>query len=263
MLKEKTGPEIHEVCTEPGGAALEALGLCRARDLLAGGFGERVRETPHRCTERIRTADGGDLYLKLYDPGAGRIGKVSRGQAPAQVEWQNGQRLLAEGVRIPSFLCGVWTTAGDRERSAVLIQGVPGALPLDQRLAEEGFGEARRDWMEESLLPRIVEFHAKGYQHRDLYACHILVRDLEPPVLIDLARIRHQPQLSRRRRVKDLAAFHFSLRTRLPEGYLESWILRYGREAGFGSRAAALLASILKKSARIAAHVPRYDKFPP
>ena len=242
---------------------MEALGLARARDLLAGGFGETVRETPHRRTECIRTAEGLEFYLKLYDPGAGRIGKVSRGEAPALVEWQNAHKLHAEGVSIPVFLCAAWGEDGDRGRSGILIQGVESALPLDRLLADEGLSEERRAWMDESLLPMVLDLHARGYQHRDLYACHVLVRDLEAPVLIDLARIRHQRRISRRRRVKDLAALHFSLQSKLSRDYLEDWILRYGREAGFGSKAAALLASVLRKSARIAAHVPRYDIFPP
>jgi len=262
MPKEKRGPAIHEVYSESGRHVLEGLGLTQARDLLSGGFGDRVRETPHRRTERIQVQQGGELFLKLYDPGAGRIGKVSRGEAPARVEWHNAERLHAEGVSIPEFLCAVWSPEGDRAGSAILIQGVEAGRPLDRLLEEEGLSPERQDWMETSLLPMILDLHGKGYQHRDLYACHLLVRNLEPPVLIDLARVRHQDRLARRRRIKDLAALHFSLRSRLPEGYLEGWILRYGREAGLGPKSAALLNAVLRKSARIAAHRPRYDPFP-
>ncbi|MEZ5989415.1 MAG: lipopolysaccharide kinase InaA family protein [Planctomycetota bacterium] len=239
-------------------SALAALGLAEPAELLRGGLGEVVRETPHRRTERLRTASGRECYHKLYGPGAGRIGKIHPRRAPAEVEWARAAALAGAGLPIPPFLCAVWGPEGDRAPSAVLLAGLPGARPLDLVLRDEGPTEARLAWLRGPLLDLVHDLHAAGFQHRDLYAAHVLVAAGDAPVLIDLARVRRQERLARRRRVKDLAALAHSLRDLVPEAFVDEWIRAYGVRSTLPPE--RLLRSVRRKAARIAAHVPRYDR---
>jgi hypothetical protein len=61
----------------------------------------------------------------------------------------------------------------------------------------------------------VRRFHAAGYNHRDLYCCHLFVREAAPGRfamrMIDLQRVQHRRWLRRRWIVKDLAQLAWSV----------------------------------------------------
>ena len=239
-----------------GARVLAELGLGRPRDLLRFSGGHVVRSTPHRETLEVATATG-SCYLKRYRPGAGGVGRIARMQAPAAVEWQRLDQMRAAGIRVPDGLAAVWSDRGDREPSAVLLEGVA-ATPLDEALRNPGAGDAEA-WLRRFLPPAIRRLHQAGFWHRDLYAAHLLVAGFQgEPTLIDVARVRPAGRLSRRRRVKDLAALHFSLAPLLRPSLLLALLLGYLELPGLTSGSRRLLRSVLRKSARISRHAPKY-----
>lgn len=243
-----------------GEQILEQMGLGSALGLFAPSLGKCVRRTPLRRISRITLASGADAYLKFYAPGAGRAGKVRGLCSPARVEWEMLRELQEEGLRVPHAICAVWGRRGDREASLLLLGGVPGSRPLDGLLGEQGCHARMERWLLESLVPFIHRFHGLGFQHRDLYACHLMVRpDLDQaPTLIDLARVRRSRRLGSRRLVKDLAALHHSLARHLRRSLLLRLFLRYSKARALDRRSRALLRAVLRKSARIARHQPLY-----
>jgi heptose I phosphotransferase len=242
-----------------GAAALEALGLADARALLDVQAEDVARSTPHRRTLHLQV-EGLDAYLKLYAPGAGRIGKISRRHAAAAVELCSLLSARDAGIPVPEPLAAVWGERGDRDPSAILLRAVPGGERLDHLLEPQA--EPRpsdRAWLERELVPLVARLHAAGFQHRDLYACHLL-RDADTGglVLIDLARLRHQPRLARRRRIKDLAALAYSLGGVLRRAELRRLLQLYCEAAPTPLHAPSLARAVLRKARRIAAHRPRY-----
>ena len=178
---------------------------------------------------------------------------------------------------MPAFLTAVWSSLGDQAASAVLIEAVQPGRPLDLLLEEEtqGCGEQglvsaeREAWLGRVLTALVARLHSNGFQHRDLYACHFLEGRDSPLVLIDLARVRQTRRLSKRRRVKDLAALHYSLSRYLRAPLLLRLFFEYLRleylqlddcgQHRLEKRERRLLRRILRKSRRISRHKPRYD----
>ena len=241
-----------------GRAALDSLGIGDAEELFELELGEVVRETPLRRTSRVEAEDGSLFYLKRYEPGAGRAGRIHRSSAPAELEWTALTTLPALGVGAPEALVGLWTAAGDRAPSCVLLRAVSGNA-LDEALTGD---EVPERWYLDQLAPAVARLHGAGLQHRDLYAGHVFYCGAEQPAcLIDVARVRRSigGRLSMRRRVKDLAALAYSLWPGLRSPLLLRMLVRYEREAGLAeSSRRRLLRRVLRKRRAIARHVPIY-----
>ncbi len=89
----------------------------------------------------------------------------------------------------------------DGLRAELVLQEVPGALPLDQALDRHGRDRAA---ILDDLATVIARLHRGGWTHGALYPDHILVRDrVLDVVLIDLEKARR----SRLRRRSDLDRF--------------------------------------------------------
>jgi tRNA A-37 threonylcarbamoyl transferase component Bud32 len=240
-------------------SGLSALpGLSSPGDLFSGLGGQVLRRTPHRWTERAVLDGVGRVILKVYGPFSGRVGKVSRNRAPAEVEWDNLQALETASIPVPEGLAAVWTGRGVGGPSAFLMREAEGAVPLDELLRK---GEVPPEgwWMEE-LAPLVQKLHLAGFQHRDLYACHFLIpayRPMGTPFLIDLARIRRP--LSNRRRIKDLAALAYSLQEWRSREEVRELLLNCLGMAKGAPPAQRLLAKVESKVQRIQRHRPKYD----
>ncbi|MAE76783.1 MAG: hypothetical protein CMJ85_07950 [Planctomycetes bacterium] len=244
--------------TAAAAPVLASIGVTDPTELLGSALGDVVRETPLRRTGRIQLTGGGQAYLKTYAPGAGRAGKVAGRRAPAEAEWRALCRLQDAGFQVPGGLCAAWSDRGDRAPSFVLLAGVA-AERLDDELGRAG-GEAAEQWLVHVFAGWVRRFHDLAFQHRDLYACHVLVEPgwTAPPTLIDLARVRHGRRLSTRRRVKDLAALCYSLRGLLRRSLLLRLYLVYLDRPGLDRAGRRLLGRVLRKARRIAHHVPVY-----
>lgn len=242
--------------SDAGVAAMKELAV-EPPELLRRELGESVRSTPLRRTARVRL-EARDCYVKSYLPGAGRAGKIAGRRAPAEAEWGALGALAREGFRVPEGLCAVWCRAGDRAPSAILLAAIEGARELDHVLAKGNRPAAVR-WLVDRLAPWVRRLHDLGFQHRDLYAGHLFLADdfASDPALIDVARVRKKSRVSRRARIKDLAALCYSLVPLVEDEVLERMILVYAAGTS-GSRARALVRSVRRRGARIARHVPRY-----
>lgn len=84
------------------------------------------------------------------------------------------------------------------------------AVRLDRFLQERvlSFRQKR------SLITRVANLvrrlHDKGFNHRDLYLCHILIDSAERLYIVDLHRVDRRRSVPRRWKVKDIAALNYS-----------------------------------------------------
>jgi len=255
-----TAPRDPVIESVPGARGVLVDFGVRASDLFRMGTGEIMRATPHRCTRRLAGRDGETYYLKVYRPGAGRIGKIDRARSPARAEWDKLLDLAAAGIPVPEAVCLVEGRRGDRDPSLILLRGIRGCVPLDELLAQGADPSRVVAWLRSELVPVVRHLHACGFQHRDLYACHVLAPTgfAGPPALIDLARVRKSAELPARRRIKDLAALCYSLSPHVGNRALLRLLLDYLELARLDRAARRLVRRVVRKSSRIARHQPRY-----
>jgi hypothetical protein len=213
-----------------------------------------TRAVPGRFTVRIEApgADRTVLYLKRHR---------GRDAGAAAREWRRLGEVGAAGIPCPERVAlgerrGLM---GSRE-SLLITLGIPRAEQADRWIRDH---PDRRGDLIDAVAVLARRFHDAGFHHRDLYLCHFFVRESggiggggAAPLevfLIDLQRCGRLGLLARRWLVKDLAQVHISLgQAGLGPEDWDRFAARYG---GLDRR---LLRAILRKSARIARHVPRY-----
>lgn len=204
---------------------------------------------PERRTDLVRVG-ATNVVRKIYEGDA-------RG-APS--EWRALLALANEGLLGPPPLAMASAAAG----SAVLMEFIEGEEQLDhwgRRQLERLQGRERARMKRrilDALADHVREFHAAGFTHRDLYLCHVWIREKPDLQLrfMDLHRVEKHVRVPRRLRVKDLAALHFSAShwirpTRSDE------VRFFERYLGVPTLAPAhrrLSRAVLRKSARIAHH---------
>lgn len=236
-----------------------SLGFISVQEALSFSRGELVRNTPLRKTLWIRLEQGAGLFLKQYL--AGKIcpsfhrQKIHREKAAIEF-------LPRLGLSVPKLLgWGSRRNAG----SFLLLQGCTGE-PLD-RVFAKGYPnpgglteyQAKKLWIE-SLAAFVGRLHAAGFVHRDLYLGHLLYegfREGKPVLhLIDLQRVAKKRL--RRWYVKDLAAMDFSAPQSISRvdrlRFLNSWLSL----AAWKSTKKNWIQNVLRKSAKIAQHRPKY-----
>lgn len=167
--------------------------------------------------------------------------KITADPDDARQEWENHRLMMAAGFRVPQPAVGGVLSDGRGLFSTVVLEG---RQPIDDVWKTL---DSRRAVRAVADLAR--RLHACGLVHRDLYLCHLFVRPGEYDLtLIDLARLKRS--MSRRRRVKDLAALVASAKALVSRTDLWRGLLRYG-----GDR--KLARHVLRKARRIAGRVPR------
>jgi hypothetical protein len=198
------------------------------------------------CTWDLTAPNGKNirLHVKRYFPATGTATR-------ARQEAEAAAKLAA--AKIPAASIAAWGNLADG-RSFVILQDLAGYQPAD-KLIESGVSF---DQLLRPTADLAAALHNANLHHRDLYLCHFFARldDRSADVrLIDLARVRTIPLLTRRRWiVKDLAQFWYSTLT-LPitELQREAWLERYAQKTGT-TKLPSLKRSIELKSKSIAAH---------
>jgi len=122
--------------------------------------------------------------------------------------------LVSQGERL---------SANGRLESFVITEELAGFTQLDiflqQRFPPRPIDHARRrdpdlDCLLAQVARLVRRFHRAGYNHRDLYCCHLLVREPRPGQfelrLIDLQRVQRRRWFRRRWIVKDLGQLAYS-----------------------------------------------------
>jgi heptose I phosphotransferase len=228
---------------------------------------------------RLRDAAGHErtLYLKRFDrpPLARQMDRWKLGRpftGTAAIEWQNALQLQALGIQAALPIGFGQQMAGPWERrSFVLLDEVQGTSLERWVPARVPPSKIESDWKGrratiDRLARFVASFHEAGFTHRDLYLCHIFIREAktgyppaeyDPFTLIDLQRV-FRPRWRRRRWiVKDLAALNFSAAgDRIGQGERLRFLCRYVRLCSRAGSARSLARRVARKTAEIARRNP-------
>ena len=258
--------------------ALDAAGLVTMDAMMTTRGTEFLRQLPDRANVRIELPGTAGppvtAFLKRHVTshvrewlcrglsGGGLLG-------PGCVEAHNVHRLRSSGVPTMEVIAyGQRLRRPWRVESFVLVEQIPDAAPLDDYLRERveptcaGRADAALRRLIGQLADLVRRFHDAGFNHRDLYCCHVFVQPSpggDPGLyLIDLQRVGRRRWFRRRWRVKDLAQLNDSApgdrisrtdRMRFFRAYLQCGKLTAAHKR--------LARAVLAKTRRMARHVPR------
>jgi len=188
---------------------------------------------------RIATT-AGVLWVKRYTVFAARVALASVGRtSPAFGAWAGAAALGARGFATPEVVAAIeFRRGGMLAKSFFVTREVPDAQTADRRWAEiladptPARRRAHRRALARALGRLFGALHAAGVYHNDLKDVNVLVQG--PPedprlVLLDLERVRVQPAVPWRRRVKNLVQLDRTLgraatrtdRARFLDAYLD------------------------------------------
>lgn len=298
---------------------LRRLGLDTFDAVMAYTGGEPYRDVPDRLTVRIPVTgpDGrpSAIYLKRHqrvDRGAWIEGLLKWRKARTRADAECRNIFLLAEFDIPTVrpvALGQRQTWRRRQQSFLMTEEIPRGVPADDYLKAHfaatsptapGPDDKRKTIAKHRLVRRIGglarRLHRSGFYHRDLYLCHVFVRDLPQADdedrghdprwssgtassaamtpggkdwalhLIDLQRVRWPGpgKVGRRWIVKDLAELNYSApaeavtRTDKVRFLREYLALGSARETGrLRRRARKLVRDVLAKTRRIARHDAR------
>ncbi|MCB9894374.1 MAG: hypothetical protein H6839_07990 [Planctomycetes bacterium] len=177
-----------------------------------GGLKTIKARLESRQTYRLETASAGTLYLKLYrriEPEPRFAGLFARRfDSPASREWHVLTRLHELGVpTMHGAACIEEFADGDVERAALLTVGLDAPRSLQKLLQEDApVPPARRQRLARELGRILKRMHDGGVNHRDFYLVHIRVGPNDELYVTDLNRADIRKRVTRRWRVKDVAA---------------------------------------------------------
>jgi len=134
--------------------------------------------------------------------------RLRRPRTPARVEWENIGHLAKLGI--PTMSPVALGEDPESGRSFIMTAEIEDASPADDFAREHLTGDDARNRRREfarRLGALVRKLHAARLTHRDLYLCHVFVREVDGGFqlhLIDLQRLG--PRLfARRWKVKDVA----------------------------------------------------------
>jgi heptose I phosphotransferase len=292
VLRESRGRFVREtagrslfVCDRTMRDVLVKAGLGGASEALTCREGELLRTLPDRENYRIRVSGyrSGEavLYMKRYpaDRLLDRLLDLVRlrrdVRSRARWEWENLLQLRSIGIATADPVAMAERRRRRRGASVVLTREVEGAVPLDAWVRERyppAFparpgtprlpGTSRKRDVIRGVARLTRTLHRAGAFHKDLYLNHLLVREDAGGLtfhLIDLDRLRWGRRVRSRWFVKDVAALHISADPRIfsRADRLRFLELYLGCRSG-EPRLRAFARRVLRKGARMTAHVPRH-----
>lgn len=201
---------------------LEFDGLLDINTLVAHKGLETVKaRLESRQTYRLKTSRGTTLYLKLYrrvepEPRFARL-LAQRFDSPASREWHVLERLLE--INVPTMRAAACIEEFENDkvtRAALLTVGLDAPISLSRLIAEQ-FAESPQVERRQSITIRLARvlrmMHESGVNHRDFYLVHIRVGPEDNLYVTDLNRADIRKRVTRRWRVKDVAALLHSAPT--------------------------------------------------
>jgi tRNA A-37 threonylcarbamoyl transferase component Bud32 len=249
---------------------LEKLKLDTLVGAMEFGGGEIVRDAGPRKTYRVETDDG-VIFVKLHRdvPFKRRMALMGRRSAsPAHIEWDAIGMLRKTGFDVPEPVAfgEDISLLGCPRRSFIVTREVVG--PQLDHLLEKGYPNPNhiserlcRDQVLHDVAGMVRRFHSTGFYHKDLYCCHLIVTK-DPrwgrPFFIDLERVDRDFPPRRRWLVKDLAALNHSAPATVTRADRLRFLLRYMSKTRMDIHVKRCVRDIVAKSARMAAHVPKY-----
>jgi heptose I phosphotransferase len=147
---------------------------------------------------------------------AARLGFASPA-SPGRIEAENARALTEVGIDVmPLTAYGEKLHADGLQESFLLSKELEGYCELQdfitRRFQSQKVGHGDCEFLRR-LIVQVADiaqrFHAAGFNHRDFYCCHFLVKEIAPGKcdvrLIDLQRVQWRRWFRRRWIVKDLA----------------------------------------------------------
>ncbi|MCB9832789.1 MAG: hypothetical protein H6807_09965 [Planctomycetes bacterium] len=243
---------------------LAAAGLLDLAALLGREDLEPVKtRLAERQVHRLTLPDGRLVYVKRYFrlPVAAALKARLGGRGWRSGASREGRALcrLAElGIDAARVLAVLEESRfGLVRRAALVTLALPETRSLEEILCREGVSPATREPLACRLATILRRLHAGGVNHRDFYLGHLrLGADPERIFVMDLDRADLRPRVSRRWRVKDLAALEFSTPARVIGAFGRLRFLRRYLAEDL-RRHRALVRAIAAKAARMRRHVER------
>jgi hypothetical protein len=217
--------------------------------------GEIIKHAvPQRKTMRIPLNSGSAIYLKRHY--ADSIFKTIKNffklaaEPTAFDEFENIIAFLRAGLPTVTPIA-----AGRKRGSFLVTQALEGCMRLDDYLGQTKLARQDRQELLRRLAGLIQKMHACGFNHRDLYLCHILRDGRGNLHIVDLHRVQRRAAVPGRWQVKDIAALNYSApagiisrtdRLRFLKAYLGSERLS-GRDKSF-------VLKVLKKTQKMVKH---------
>ena len=188
---------------------------------------EVIKESPVRAALVI-SGPHGNLFCKIYKiRGFNERLKHFFLPSKARKEWVMAYHALRKGIATPPPLAMAERRKGKLLQDAFLItQAIIPSKPLIELIPQGGH---------EDLLAHaarlIRETHEAGLFHQDLHAGNILVASTEKKLyIIDLHRSRFVRDLSKRRRLWNIAQFFYSLKDWLSPEDKEAFLRLYDKD---------------------------------
>ena len=229
----------------------------------------------HRERFRIRLKGPGGqhvvIYLKRFGyPGVKELVKrwiIRRSRYGAGIyDFLGAQRLAEKGIAVPRPIAygQIFNWLGEK-RSFAIIEELPGSDSLERLLPN--WNQKKKEYAllrdKKELIRQtahlVRQLHQSGYNHRDLYLCHIfLSRDgkgCERLNLIDLQRVFQPLILKRRWQVKDLAQLYYSSRDYFRYKDMMQFMHEYFDNHRLTNYQKRLIRSVYRKAGRIERHV--------
>ena len=251
-------------------ALLEALNLDTLESAMSFQAGHLVRDAGPRKTYRVEV-NGHTLFVKLHHdvPLKRRMAVMGRRTAsPAHIEWDAIGMLRKTGFDVPEPVAFGESISllGCPRRSFIVTREVVG--PQLDHLLEGGYPNPNahservaRDQLLRDVAGMVRRFHSTGFYHKDLYCCHLIVTE-DPrwgrPFFIDLERVDRDFPPRRRWLVKDLAALNYSAPSTVTRADRLRFLLSYMSKTRLDNHVKRCVRDILAKTARMAAHTPKY-----
>ena len=205
---------------------LEKNGLTTVGDFLKLNKGGKLREKVNRTIQKIGLS-GRTFYLKRHQRASAAdailalVGLRER-TSPGLLEFKNNMLLERSGLPVMKVAaCGQKKRRRSYGESFFMSEEIPCAGPLDDYLMRELTPPLSREKLAQkrkiirTLGGLVRKLHRLGFNHRDLYLCHLFVRakDGEPAFfIIDLQRVQQRKLLRGRWLVKDIAQLNYSSR---------------------------------------------------
>lgn len=213
-----------------------------------------------RQTMRCEAPSGRVFYVKRYNSPPGEsfwVGLLARQfSTPAAREWAVLRRLERLNVAAPHPAACIEERDGRRiTRAALITVGLPAKLSLEQLIREQDLTPRRRQHFARELGNMLRAMHEGGVNHRDFYLVHIRVGEDDKLYVTDLNRADIRKRVTRRWRVKDVAALLHSS----PAKVTATDKARFAK-AYFGQRLRErkpFIQAAIRKAARMTAHTQK------
>lgn len=198
-------------------------GFLQIDDFLDPGRGRTLRQVDERANVKL-VLSGKTFYLKRHEGSSPRSAPLAllgiERTSPGMTEFHNIALLEENGFPVMNVAAsGEKKSSGLYGESFIMTEEIEGALPLDDYLKQEFSGVLDKEKLRRKrkiirkLGEVIRQFHRLGFNHRDLYLCHIYVREEAKKVIlyiIDLQRMQARNILRGRWIAKDIAQLHYS-----------------------------------------------------